>query len=48
MIANDPISYTMSLQSQIAQSTIIDWELVAAALNMKEVVFCANMVVNRV
>ena len=44
MLANGPISFKMAFQSLTAQSTM-ERELVATALNMKEVVFCSNMLV---
>ena len=42
MLANAPISFKVGLQGLTAQS-IMDAELVAAALAMKEAVFCSNM-----
>ena len=42
MLANAPISFKVGLQGLTAQSTM-EAELVAAALAMKETVFCSNM-----
>ena len=43
MLTNAPISLQVGLQGLTAQSTM-EAELVAAALAMKEAVFCSNMV----
>ena len=45
MLANGHISFKMGLQSLNAQSTIMEAELVTAALTMKEAVFCSHMMV---
>ena len=42
MLANAPISFKVGLQGLTAQSTM-EAALVAAALTMKEAVFCSNM-----
>ena len=42
MLANDPISFKVGLQGLTAQSTM-EAELVAAALAMKEAMFCSNI-----
>ena len=42
MLANGPISFKVGLQGLTAQSTM-EAELVAAALTMKEAVFCNSM-----
>ena len=42
MLGNGPISVEVGLQGLTAQSAM-EAELVAAALTMKEVVFCKNM-----
>ena len=42
MLANGPISFKVGLQSLSAQSTM-EAELVAAATEMKESLFCRNM-----
>ena len=42
MLANAPISFKVGLQGLTAQSTM-EAELVAAALAMKEAVFCSNL-----
>ena len=44
MLSNDPINFKVGLQSLIAQSTV-EKEPVAAALTMKKVVFCSDMMV---
>ena len=44
MLASDPISVKVGLQSLTVRS-ITEAELVAAALTMKEAVFCSNMMV---
>ena len=41
-LSNDPVSFKLGLQGLTAQSTM-EAELVAAALTMKEAVFCSNM-----
>ena len=42
MLSNDPISFKVSIQELTAQP-IMEAELVAAALTMKETVSCSNM-----
>ena len=42
MLSNAPVSFKVGMQSLTAQSTM-EAELVAAALTMKEAVFCSNM-----
>ena len=42
MLSNGPISFKVGIQGLTAQS-IMEAELVAAALTMKEAVFCSNM-----
>ena len=42
MLSNGPISFKVGIQGLTAQSTM-EAELVAAALTMKEAVFCSNM-----
>ena len=44
MLANGPISFKLGLQSIPAQSSM-EAELLAAALTMKEAVFCSNIMV---
>ena len=41
-LSNGPVSFKVGLQGLTAQSTM-EAELVAAALTMKEAVFCSNM-----
>ena len=42
MLANEPISSKVELQSLIVQSTM-EAELMAAAIAMKELLFCSNL-----
>ena len=42
MLSNDPMSFKVAIQGLTAQSTM-EAELMAAAVTMKEAVFCSNM-----
>ena len=45
MLSNGPISFKVGIQGLTAQSTM-EAEMVAAALAMKEAVFCSNMMLD--